>query len=440
MQHLRRFIWMYLVLFACIIAWAISPVRARARDSYKNCYYYNAISTRQKNIYKKTWESPGDISFQVSGRDYSLADVRTGMMAFMLDFPECEYQEMHINMSSRSAELDAGICDEDNETEDPVIYSVDFKKSATRDENAIDNAVNALSAKVAAYARKHKDERDVLKNIHDTVCRHLIYASSESATLYDAVINKRTQCGGYAKLFNVLCRKNGFQSVMVFGKVSGYHAWNMVKLSDGNWYVVDCCFDDTNPYMDISHEYFLKGSSDVPERSVLLDKTLLINSETVFYEDLSEIFPAASRYGYANVGEEYTDDSRKGKYLIKNYTDVWLVEMNNPGKVVKIPSKVKISGKSYQVTGLDEGCFIGEDRIEKITYAGRNRTGKFVIGSEAFRDCKRLKVINLKKAGRITKVGKNAITGCPKLKKIATEKVAKKYRKYITVKAGRKEK
>ncbi len=59
-------------------------------------------------------------------------------------------------------------------------------------------------------------------------------------------------CDGYAKAFQYLLKRAGINSVVVSGTAGtldggyadeGAHAWNIVLL-DGEWYEVDCCWDD----------------------------------------------------------------------------------------------------------------------------------------------------------------------------------------------------
>ena len=52
-------------------------------------------------------------------------------------------------------------------------------------------------------------------------------------------------CESYAKSFQALGNYIGLDTVYVLGKANGGdHAWNMVKLEDGNYYYVDCTWDD----------------------------------------------------------------------------------------------------------------------------------------------------------------------------------------------------
>ena len=60
--------------------------------------------------------------------------------------------------------------------------------------------------------------------------------------LRGALLEGTAVCDGYAKTYALTLRKLGITGVLVTSKDIG-HAWNIVEL-DGNWYQVDCTWDD----------------------------------------------------------------------------------------------------------------------------------------------------------------------------------------------------
>ena len=52
-------------------------------------------------------------------------------------------------------------------------------------------------------------------------------------------------CEGYAKLLQLLLNCSNVETYCVVGNAGGGHAWNLVKLDDGNWYWVDATWGDT---------------------------------------------------------------------------------------------------------------------------------------------------------------------------------------------------
>jgi len=66
-------------------------------------------------------------------------------------------------------------------------------------------------------------------------------------------------CDGYSKAFLLLCEREGIESVVVLGtalpKLEN-HAWNYVKMDDGEWYAMDVTWNDNGQG---DNPYFLNG-------------------------------------------------------------------------------------------------------------------------------------------------------------------------------------
>jgi len=120
---------------------------------------------------------------------------------------------------------------------------------------------------------------DKVKAIHDYVCENVTYADGnisirEYQTPYsffndvDGDSKMETVCAGYAKVFKLLCGKYNIPCILVSGEgvnSSGSrepHMWNYVKLS-GNWYAVDCTWDDQDKSNKLLDDYLLAGSDTV---------------------------------------------------------------------------------------------------------------------------------------------------------------------------------
>lgn len=104
------------------------------------------------------------------------------------------------------------------------------------------------------------------KAIHDYMVTN--YKFDTSVTVYDLehpsqsveglILYNKGICQGYSEVFDLLMKKIGITSQMVWGQASGEnHVWNMVKLS-GEWYMVDVTWDDPVPDRGarVSYEYF----------------------------------------------------------------------------------------------------------------------------------------------------------------------------------------
>ena len=71
---------------------------------------------------------------------------------------------------------------------------------------------------------------------------HLSDNVQDDHNLRGALLEGTAVCDGYAKTYALILRKLGITGVLVTSKDIG-HAWNMAEL-DGNWYQVDCTWDD----------------------------------------------------------------------------------------------------------------------------------------------------------------------------------------------------
>lgn len=112
---------------------------------------------------------------------------------------------------------------------------------------------------------------DQAKAIHDYVCETLTYSSTTEGRLYQTVYSAlvapyHTVCAGYSKAFKVLCDEYGIPCVLVSGTGTNStgkteaHMWNYVQMEDGNWYAVDCTWDDPVGGSERSI-YFLVGAN-----------------------------------------------------------------------------------------------------------------------------------------------------------------------------------
>lgn len=76
---------------------------------------------------------------------------------------------------------------------------------------------------------------------------------------YGVLINKQSICVGYATTFKLFMDLLEIENVIVSGWAASrddLHAWNLVKLDDGNWYAVDVSWDDPNVEESVSYYYF----------------------------------------------------------------------------------------------------------------------------------------------------------------------------------------
>ncbi len=87
--------------------------------------------------------------------------------------------------------------------------------------------------------------------IIDYLMVHVDYGDenvSKSHWAYGALVEGSAVCEGYAKAFMELAGACGIETKMIIGKTYEPHAWNLVKLDDGEWYHVDVTYADTGSF------------------------------------------------------------------------------------------------------------------------------------------------------------------------------------------------
>ena len=107
-----------------------------------------------------------------------------------------------------------------------------------------------------------------MKIFHDYLCETVVYVeSTNSHNIIGPLLEGKSVCEGYAKAFKIFCELLEIPSAMVIGvgytsSGSEAHAWNVVRMEDGNWYAVDVTWDDQES--GIYYDFFLVGGETVP--------------------------------------------------------------------------------------------------------------------------------------------------------------------------------
>ena len=169
-------------------------------------------------------------------------------------------------------------------------------------------------------------------------------------------------CEAYAKAFQLLLNYLGVENVLVAGYAGEAHAWNLVKLDDGEWYWCDLTWDDTPGFfLGISHKYFMiTDSTDLSGADgpwVCSDTTFLASHQPYAPQNEGANYnyslPARSESEFsaqdALVREVFTVGDYT--YAISGYGTVQLVGAANIQSIV-IPESVEYLGTVYAVRSV----------------------------------------------------------------------------------------
>ena len=117
---------------------------------------------------------------------------------------------------------------------------------------------------------KDADVFDKLVYFHDKIVTGCEFSqtSVNSSSAYGVLVDGAGQCEGYAAAMAFLCSEAGIPNYMVtgFDADGATHAWNKVVL-DGEWYNVDCTWDDPILKRDqkdfVRHDYMLVTDAEI---------------------------------------------------------------------------------------------------------------------------------------------------------------------------------
>ena len=82
-------------------------------------------------------------------------------------------------------------------------------------------------------------------------------SAAKAHSIIGVLSGKGSVCEGYAKTYQLLLNLKGVENIYVTGPASSVrHAWNLVRLDDGNWYWVDVTWDDAGGNNGAAHTWF----------------------------------------------------------------------------------------------------------------------------------------------------------------------------------------
>ena len=122
-----------------------------------------------------------------------------------------------------------------------------------------DEMVQQLEGKIAKIinaAPKSEGPQKTQQYLHDVLCEEIDYTDSGAniRNVYGALVEGRAVCEGYARAFQLLCRRVGIQCDLICGESQGEpHMWNVVRYGNG-WCHVDVTWDDQEEI--ISYLYY----------------------------------------------------------------------------------------------------------------------------------------------------------------------------------------
>lgn len=213
---------------------------------------------------------------------------------------------------------------------------------------------------------------EIAKNIHDFIIGYMDYAYESDGTTPESEIwahnmigcakNNLGVCEAYAKTYLYLCLKNNVNCVIVSGDGNGEsHTWNLIEI-DGEWYGVDCTWDDKEEfhYDNFGLSNSALNSKHVADNSSVYGVDYLYNLPTVSENglELVDLYNGETFIGtYANIDSVFdamTDE--QGEYDLKLYK-------YSSSNVYKIKSSETPNVASFKLNGFTENLGGGFSRV-----------------------------------------------------------------------------
>ena len=282
--------------------------------------------------------------------------------------------------------------------------------------------VNTAIANAAAIVESAKNKSDLEKLIYyrDAICDRVTYdhdAADNASTPYgdpwqliSAFDNDSTTnivCEGYAKAFKYLCDLTSFTNKDIFcitvsgtmygATGSGGHMWNIMRMDDGKYYMVDVtnCDYPSVGYPDL---LFLKGYYSYSANEGYIFKCKSQNVRYTYADKTLQTFSEE----LAISDTDYKDCIASGSYGT-NFT--WII--SNDGVLTITGSGDMKNYGMYEVPWRDY-----KDSVKSVVFDGEVTT----IGGYAFTDWTQLTSFVIPES--VTKIGTGVFLGCSNLKSV----------------------
>ncbi len=225
-------------------------------DNYRGKWYYNHISAKQKQVYRRLYESAKNNveEFDVSDIIVNKNDIFAAFWAFDYENP----QFLPLGSGYEITFLNAKLSNYVKSVK--ILYG---RSAADVPQTEFESRAEA----VLEEARSLDSDYEQLKYVHDWIVDNTEY--SKTNALYESeadgpIVSGKALCEGYSKAFMYFAQSLGFPCICSVGTANlEEHMWNMVKVG-GKWYNVDVTWDDPKGADGAArHDYFLINDAQI---------------------------------------------------------------------------------------------------------------------------------------------------------------------------------
>ncbi len=359
-----------------------------------------------------------------------------------------------------------------------LVYGSSYDASTVASmESQMQSARSTFISSIASETSGKADE-EIEQIVHDELCSTVTYdttAASSSApddahTPYGALVDGYAVCDGYSTAFAYILDYYDIAAKVcvgyAYGSTSNGHAWNIIELY-GQWYEVDCTWDDGGDADDITYDYYNITTATISgDHTRQYEGTLLptatgtacaYGSSFVFVTSVSVSPTSASMYqnDTYQLSYEYSPSNASNPEVEWSSSDTSIATVDENGLVtavgqgtctITVTSSYYVhsasatitvegvvystgttieddSGTKYKVTGDDTVSYTApkNKKVKSVTIPATVTIDGITydvtdVSKNAFKNCTKLKKVNVGK--NITSIGKNSFYNCKNLKKI----------------------
>lgn len=227
------FVWL---VFLFLLLFSSRPLISYAMETSEK-YGYNQLTTKEKNVYKKILKSVKEQKASVEFKNYkdydNLGNIYTVVTA---DNPEIFW----VKKVTKGAYTKKG---KTLSTFMKFTYTMSKDKVKSKRQK-VEKELNKIIGNMPSGSNYDK-----IKYLYETVIDTVSYDKEnmedlENQRITSAVLNKKSVCAGYSRMYTYLLQKAGYQAMTVQGKAKGYtHLWTLLRIDD-NYYCSDVTFGD----------------------------------------------------------------------------------------------------------------------------------------------------------------------------------------------------
>ncbi len=337
---------------------AVEPPVVQTDDSTAYTTYYNQLTDYQKSIYDSLAETISKGGEKIVFNNVNINDFYdncfTASVAFQYDHPEYFwFKGGYSSESSRESFKEIGKIVFEPEYYGYVTGFYDCDSKAKE----LDDAVN----KVASLAKDHSnDDYERIIFVHDYLIKNAYYdhdaleeyfKSTRSPSCeyifsaYGCLVNGKTVCSGYAKAFQLIMDRLGYDCIYVTGDAGEAHGWNCIFL-EGEGYYIDITWDDYDLDSNAPAYNYCFITSEVLARTHTLDteyETPVCN---------------ATKYNYYLYREYYLE-----KYSFDAASEIFEKQSGNDTYHIQFASLEEL-GKAYEDL-IEKGKLLDIDGVDK---------------------------------------------------------------------------